>query len=201
MGRFDKVKNFFRNIFRTQKLLGSGEDIQNVSDLGENKDLFQEKKDKFDAGVQVDLSKKQEEEWKEPVFGQATFLYKGRRLPRAIWLGDTVTQENTEYLGENKYSIKMDNLSLEDTYKLTAQLVDRTDDAVGQLIIGTSEQHGYEQSSHKLRSEMDLAKYLAENGKMQRATERLDVFLLSQLDYYDGLMEKESDRTDEELDQ
>lgn len=198
MGRFDKVKNFFVNIFRRQKLLGSGENVQGESNSGENRDLFQERKDKFDARVQLDLSKKQEEEWKEPVFGQAIFLYKGRRLPGAIWLGDTVTQENTEYLGENKYSIKTDNLSLEDTYKLTAQLVDRTDDAVGQLIIGTSEQHGYEQSSHKLRSEINLAKYLAENGKTQRATERLDAFLLSQLDYYDGLMEKDkgTDRTE-----
>lgn len=202
MGRLDRVKDFFRNIFgkRKQKLLESGEGTKIMSSSSENRDLLQEKKDDFDARVQVELGQEQPEVWKDPEYGVATFLYKGKKLPASIWLNDIVTLDNVEYLEGNEYSIKMDDLSPKDTYKLTAQLIERTDSTVRGIVDETPEQHTYELSRHKQKNEAKLAEYFMEIGEPQKAIEKLDELLLSQLDYYDELMKKDIGRTDEDLD-
>lgn len=182
------IRDFFKR--RNQKWLESGEEVAKTSEqeveYSQAEKLMKEQKSEFDASVEVDL-----EQNPIQVTTWPTVYYKGKKLPASVYLQDVIEQGNAEYLEENKYAITTENLSPENAYHLLEKVVSRTVDSIGLLVMDTQEQHNYEQAGRRIRSEGSLANFLMKNGKSDKAIEKLDNLLLSQIDYYHELMARE----------
>lgn len=145
-------------------------------------------------------SAKKEEQWKDPDF-DSEIKYKGKTLPKAIYIYELVSEKDFKYIGNNEYVFDSEKVNLDDNYKLVQLLSHNCIESFGNIVRETKYEKDYIEYCNNYNSITSKAEYFYDNNDKNKAVQISDKLFFDTIDYCEAFKkEHENEYIEDDFD-